>query len=380
MSDAGALQSAKRTPLYDEHVALGARIIEFAGFAMPVEYTSILSEHRSVRSAAGLFDLSHMGEISVSGPGAAAFVDWVVTNQTANMQEGQARYAVMCRPDGGIVDDVVVYRRAEDFLMVVNAANIAKDMAWLDYVRRSWPGDGAPPVDPGDVVIEDLSDQTALIAIQGPMSQRILAELTDADLSALRSFRFVYADVAGQRALVSRTGYTGEDGFELYVAPEAAVPLWRALLEQGEPEGLVPVGLGARDTLRLEMRFPLYGNDIDETTTPLEAGLDFAVKLSKEGFIGREALLKQREEGVARRLVGFKLEGRGVPRHGYALYADGRAVGRVTSGSMSPTLGEPVGMGYVESRFAEPGTTLEMEMRGRLVPARVVAGKFVTPQ
>lgn len=380
MSDAGALQSAKRTPLYDEHVALGARIIEFAGFAMPVEYTSILSEHRSVRSAAGLFDLSHMGEISVSGPGAAAFVDWVVTNQTANMQEGQARYAVMCRPDGGIVDDVVVYRRAEDFLIVVNAANIAKDMAWLDYVRRSWPGDGAPPVDPGDVVIEDLSDQTALIAIQGPMSQRILAELTDADLSALRSFRFVYADVAGQRALVSRTGYTGEDGFELYVAPEAAVPLWRALLEQGEPEGLVPVGLGARDTLRLEMRFPLYGNDIDETTTPLEAGLDFAVKLGKEGFIGREALLKQREEGVARRLVGFKLEGRGVPRHGYALYADGRAVGRVTSGSMSPTLGEPVGMGYVESRFAEPGTTLEMEMRGRLVPARVVAGKFVTPQ
>lgn len=377
MSDAGAPQSAKRTPLYDEHVACGARMIEFAGFAMPVEYTSILAEHTAVRSAAGLFDLSHMGEISVSGPGAAAFVDWVVTNRVADMKEGQARYTVMCRPDGGIVDDIIVYRRAHDFFLVVNAANIAKDLAWLDYVRRSWPGEGAPPVNPDDVVIQDLSDQTALIAVQGPKSQAILARLTDADLSALRPFRFLEADVAGQRALVSRTGYTGEDGFELYIAPASAVPLWRALLDAGRPDGLVPVGLGARDTLRLEMRFPLYGNDIDETTTPLEAGLDFVVKFDKEGFIGKEALLKQREEGVPRRLIGFKLEGRGVPRKGYALLAEGRPVGRVTSGTMSPTLGEPVGMGYVESRFAAPGTALEMEMRGRLVPARVVAGRFV---
>lgn len=377
MSDARAELTAKRTPLYDEHIAAGARIIDFAGFAMPVEYSGIIAEHKTVRSAAGLFDLSHMGEISVSGPGAADFLEWVVTNHVANMKEGQARYTAICRPDGGIVDDVVIYRRRDDFLIVANAANIAKDLEWLDYVRRAWPGEGGPPVNPDDVVIKDLSDTTALIALQGPKAAAILGQLTDADLENLRPFRFVYADVAGHQALVSRTGYTGEDGFELYIAPEAALPLWRALLAAGEPEGLVPVGLGARDTLRLEMRFPLYGNDIDETTTPLEAGLDFVVKLSKDGFIGKEALVKQKEEGVAHRLIGFKLEGRGIPRQGYTLIANDRPIGRVTSGSMSPSLGEPIGMGYVESGFAAPGTELFMEMRGRLIPCRVVEGRFV---
>lgn len=377
MSDARAELTAKRTPLYDEHIAAGARIIDFAGFAMPVEYSGIIAEHKTVRSAAGLFDLSHMGEISVSGPGAADFLEWVVTNHVANMKEGQARYTAICRPDGGIVDDVVIYRRRDDFLIVANAANIAKDLEWLDYVRRAWPGEGGPPVNPDDVVIKDLSDTTALIALQGPKAAAILGQLTGADLENLRPFRFVYADVAGHQALVSRTGYTGEDGFELYIAPEAAVPLWRALLAAGEPEGLVPVGLGARDTLRLEMRFPLYGNDIDETTTPLEAGLDFVVKLSKDGFIGKEALVKQEEEGVAHRLIGFKLEGRGIPRQGYTLITNDRPIGRVTSGSMSPSLGEPIGMGYVESGFAAPGTELFMEMRGRLIPCRVVEGRFV---
>lgn len=377
MTDSAAGRTPKRTPLYDEHVAAGARMIEFAGFAMPVEYSGIIAEHKTVRSAAGLFDLSHMGEVSVSGPGAAAFMEWAVTNKVANMKEGQARYAVICKPGGGIVDDVVVYRRADDFLIVANAANIEKDVAWLDYLRRSWPGEGGPPVNPEDVVIRDLSDETALIAIQGPRSETVLARLTGADLSAVRPFRFVEDRVAGHRALISRTGYTGEDGFELYIAPEAAVPLWRALLEAGGPDGLVPVGLGARDTLRLEMRFPLYGNDIDETTTPLEAGLDFVVKFDKEGFVGKEALERQRDQGVPRRLVGFKLEGRGIPRQGYPLFAGGREVGRVTSGSMSPSLGEPVGMGYVEAACAEPGTLLEMEMRGRRIPARVVEGRFV---
>jgi len=377
MTDSAAGRTPKRTPLYDEHVAAGARMIEFAGFAMPVEYSGIIAEHKTVRSAAGLFDLSHMGEFSVSGPGAAAFMEWAVTNKVANMKEGQARYAVICKPDGGIVDDVVVYRRADDFLIVANAANIEKDVAWLDYLRRSWPGEGGPPVNPEDVVIRDLSDETALIAIQGPRSEAVLARLTGADLSAVRPFRFVEDRVAGHRALISRTGYTGEDGFELYIAPEAAVPLWRALLEAGGPDGLVPVGLGARDTLRLEMRFPLYGNDIDETTTPLEAGLDFVVKFDKEGFVGKEALERQRDQGVPRRLVGFKLEGRGIPRQGYPLFAGGREVGRVTSGSMSPSLGEPVGMGYVEAACAEPGTLLDMEMRGRRIPARVVEGRFV---
>lgn len=379
MTDPGHGSAPKRTPLYDQHVAAGARMIEFAGFSMPVEYSGIIAEHKTVRSAAGLFDLSHMGEISVSGPGAAAFVDWAATNNISNLKEGQARYTALCKPDGGIVDDVLIYRRAGDFLIVANAANIEKDAAWLDYLRRSWPGEGGPPVNPDDVSIRDLSDDTALIALQGPKSQAILSRLTGVDLDGIKPFRFVEGPVAGHEALVSRTGYTGEDGFELYIEPAAAAPLWQALLEAGAPQGLVPVGLGARDTLRLEMRFPLYGNDIDETTTPLEAGLDFTVKFSKQDFVGKEALDKQRNEGVPRRLIGFKLEGRGIPRQGYALLADGRQVGRVTSGSMSPTLGEPIGMGYVETPYAQPGTALEMEVRGRRIPCRVVEGRFVEP-
>lgn len=367
----------KRTPLYDEHVAAGARMIDFAGFSMPVEYEGIIAEHRAVRDAAGLFDLSHMGEIRVAGPGAATFIEWAVTNKVANLQVGQARYAAICRPDGGIVDDVVVYRRTDDFLVVVNAANIDKDMEWLDYLRRTWPGEGGPPVAPDDVIIEDLSPETALIALQGPKSQQILAGLTDAPLEGLRPFRFIEGTVSGHDALISRTGYTGEDGFELYIAPEAAVPLWRALLDGGADQGLVPVGLGARDTLRLEMRFPLYGNDIDEQTTPLEAGLDFTVKFDKTGFVGMEALEKQRDDGVSRRLVGFKLLARGIPRQGYPLVADDRQVGRVTSGSLSPTLGEPIGMGYVETQYAAPGTELAVEVRGRRIPCAVVEGRFV---
>lgn len=379
MNDSRRDSSTKRTPLYEEHVAAGARMIDFAGFSMPVEYSGIIAEHKNVRSAAGLFDLSHMGEISISGPGAAEFVDWAVTNNVAGLKEGQARYAVICKPDGGIVDDVVVYRRADDFLIVANAANTAKDLEWLDYLRRSWPGEGGPPINPNDVIIRDLSDETALIALQGPKAQHILEKLTDASLANLRPFRFVESQVAGQAALISRTGYTGEDGFELYIAPDAAVPLWRALLEAGEPEGLVPVGLGARDTLRLEMRFPLYGNDIDESTTPLEAGLDFTVKFNKPGFVGKDALEKQRDEGVPRRLTGFTLEGRGIPRQGYPLIADDRQVGQVTSGSMSPSLGEPIGMGYVEAQYAAPDTPLIMEVRGRHIPCRVVEGRFVEP-
>src|SRR5690606_8865910 len=377
MSDNGP--AGKRTPLYEEHLAGGARMIDFAGFRMPVEYTGILEEHRAVRRAAGLFDLSHMGELRVAGPGAAAFLEWALTNRIADMEPGQARYALICRPDGGIVDDVVVYRRANDFLVVVNAANTDQDLQWRADVRRAWRGDGGPPVAPEDVSLEGVSAETALRAVQGPRSQDILARLTGAPWGELGSFRFVEDAVDGQRALISRTGYTGEDGFELYVAPEAAVPLWRSLLGAGRDLGLVPVGLGARDTLRLEMRFPLYGNDIDETTTPLEAGLGFAVKLDKEGFVGREALERQKAEGVARRLVGFRMIGRGIPRQGYPLLAGDREVGRVTSGTMSPTLGEPIGMGYVASEYASPGQELAVEIRGRSIPCQVVKGRFVRP-
>lgn len=377
MSDTGP--AGKRTPLYEEHVAGGARMIDFAGFRMPVEYTGILEEHKAVRSAAGLFDLSHMGEIRVGGPGAAAFLDWAVTNRVADMEPGQARYALLCRPDGGIVDDVVIYRRAGDFLVVVNAANIAKDFQWLEQLRRGLPAEGGPQLAPGDVELEDLSDETALIAIQGPRSQEILARLTGAPLGSVGSFRFIEDSVDGHAAIISRTGYTGEDGFELYVKPEAAVPLWRALLQAGKDMGLVPVGLGARDTLRLEMRFPLYGNDIDETTTPLEAGLGFAVKLDKEAFVGKDALLKQQAEGVARRLVGFRMVGRGIPRHGYPLFAGEREIGHVTSGSPSPSLGEPIGMGYVKAEYASPGQELAVGIRGKPVACQVIKGRFVRP-
>ncbi|HEY8418246.1 MAG TPA: glycine cleavage system aminomethyltransferase GcvT [Limnochordales bacterium] len=375
----GSEPAGKRTPLFDEHVAGGARMIDFAGFRMPVEYTSILEEHRTVRRAAGLFDLSHMGELRVAGPGAAAFLEWALTNRIADMEPGQARYSLICRPDGGIVDDVVVYRRPADFLVVVNAANTAKDFQWLDYLRRAWPGDTAPPVPPDDVILEDVSDATALIAVQGPRSQAILERLTTAPLAELGAFRFVEDAVDGHPALISRTGYTGEDGFELYISPDAAVPLWRALLAAGKEEGLVPVGLGARDTLRLEMRFPLYGNDIDETTTPLEAGLGFAVKLDKDDFVGKEALVRQQAAGVARRLVGFRMLGRGIPRQGYPLLAGEEEVGRVTSGSHSPTLGEPIGMGYVQTQYAAPGQELAVSIRGRPVPCQVIKGRFVRP-
>lgn len=379
MTDANKSAPGLRTPLYDEHVALEARLIDFAGYMMPVEYSGIIAEHKAVRSTAGLFDLSHMGEIWVGGPGAAPFLDAVVTNNVANMRAGQARYAPICRPDGGIVDDVVVYRLDDGFLIVANAANTEKDLQWLQQLLTETDAPLPGGVSPDDVIIEDRSPTTALVAIQGPRAASILAPLASAELDAIRPFRFVIGDVAGYETMISRTGYTGEDGFELYVAPEAAVPLWRALLEAGEPEGLVPVGLGARDTLRLEMRFPLYGNDIDEGTSPLEAGLDFTVKLDKPDFVGKHALAQQRDDGVARRLVGFKMLRRGIPRQGYALLVGEQTVGHVTSGTMSPSLGEPIGMGYVDAAYAAPGTELLIEIRGRHIPCRIVDGRFVEP-
>ncbi|MBO8141072.1 MAG: glycine cleavage system aminomethyltransferase GcvT [Firmicutes bacterium] len=371
--------TGKRTPLYEEHVASGARMTDFAGFRMPLEYTGILEEHRAVRSAAGLFDLSHMGEIRVAGSAAARFLDGVVTNRVADMEPGQARYSPICRPDGGIVDDVVIYRRQDDFLLVVNAANIEKDLGWLDYLRRAWPGDGGPDVNPEDVVLEDLSEQTALLAVQGPRSQAVLEKLADLPLDGLPSFRFLEGQVGGHPAMVARTGYTGEDGFEIYISPEAALPLWRAFLSAGGDLGLVPAGLGARDTLRLEMRFPLYGQDIDDTTTPLEAGLGFTVKFDKESFVGKAALERQRDQGVSRRLVGFTMLDRGVPRRGYPLFSGEEAIGSVTSGTISPTLGEPIGLGYVPSRLAAPGTELAVGIRGRRARCRVIKGRFVQP-
>lgn len=366
----------KRTPLYEEHLTLGARMTDFAGFDMPVQYEGIVQEHLAVRQRAGLFDLSHMGQIKVTGTGAADFLDWAFTNNIANLRPGQARYSPLCQPDGGIVDDVIVYKLDDGFLIIANAANVQKDVDWLQQLRAA-RHDGGTPVAADSVTIEDLSADRGILALQGPAAAKILGRLTDADLSNVRPFQFVEHAVADHSALISRTGYTGEDGFELYVETSAIKPLWRALLDAGKEDGIVPVGLGARDTLRLEMRFPLYGNDIDESTTPLEAGLDFTVKLDKPTFVGKQALQEQKAAGVPRKLVGFNMLQRGIPRHGYALFAAGQQVGHVTSGTLSPSLGEPIGMGYVAAAYSEPGTELAVEIRGRRIPIQIASGRFV---
>ncbi len=342
-------------------------MVEFGGWEMPVQYTGVLDEHRTVRTKAGMFDLSHMGELLVSGPDALEALQAVTTNDLTSLKEGEAQYTLLCRPSGGIVDDILVYRLDEGYLLVVNAANTEKDVAWLREHLQ------------GDVALEDQTETTALIAVQGPESERIVQSLTEADLNGLYSFEWMKATVAGVDSIISRTGYTGEDGFELYFPTEAAVGMWRALLEAGAPMGLIPVGLGARDTLRLEARLTLYGNDIDEETTPLEAGLAFFVKFDKPDFLGREALLIRKNRGVARRLVAFVVEGRGIPRHGYPLLDEqGNQIGVVTSGSFSPTLEKDIGMGYVVTDQAKPGNKIQVDIRGKGRPAEIIKGRFLT--
>jgi len=356
----------RRTPLHAAHRRLGARMVEFAGWDMPVYYGGIVEEHRAVRERAGLFDVSHMGEVEIRGPQALAAFQRIVTNDVGKLATGGAQYAVMCLPSGGIVDDVIYYRLADDRVFVcVNASNQQKDFEWIrDNTTNA------------EVV--DRSADFAQLALQGPRAEKILQPLTAIDLHALRPFFSVQADVAGSPALVSRTGYTGEDGFELYVAPQHAEQLWDRILDAGSGEGVVPVGLGARDTLRLEKGLMLYGNDIDEQTTPLEAGLGWVVKLDKGEFIGREALRRQKAEGLRRKLAGLVMpESTPPPRHGYAVHRDGRAIGLVTSGTRSPTLGRGVALALVEAEAAEVGTRLEVEIRSRHHPAEVVPLPFV---
>ncbi len=358
----------KRTPLYDEHVRLGAKIIPFAGYEMPVQYPAgVSAEHQSVRTSAGLFDVSHMGEFALRGDRALEFVNRVVTNDVSRLEPGQAQYTVMCREDGGIVDDLLVYRFAEWVRLVVNAANIDKD---FDWIGRSRDGLGF-----GDVELRDDSDNVALLALQGPESEAILAPLSDVDLSSIGYYRFVEGKVLREPCVVSRTGYTGEDGFELYCDPESATKLWNGLLETGG-DRLQPAGLGARDTLRLELGYALYGNDIDDETTPLEAGLGWTVKFDKGDFIGRTALLEQKEKGVSRKLSGFMLEERGFPRPGYEIRCDGEVVGTVRSGTVGPSLGVGIGTGYLPRERAVPGTAIEILIRGRPVPAEVTRMPF----
>jgi aminomethyltransferase len=355
----------KRTPLHAAHVAAGARMVPFGGWEMPVQYSGILQEHRTVRRAVGLFDVSHMGEFEVSGPDALAALQHLTTNDVVALEVGQVQYSLLCHAEGGIVDDLTVYRLGEQrFMLTVNASNIEKDWAWVTSQTS------------GSVEWRDVSAQTALLALQGPSAERLLARLTDADVSRPRYYHFIHGAVAGVPSLVSRTGYTGEDGFELYVAATKAERLWPALLKAGADLGIAPIGLGARDTLRLEMRYALYGNDIDETTNPLEAGLGWVVKPGKAEFIGREAIEKVRAAGPTRKLVGFEMVERAVPRHGYRIVKDGRAIGVVTSGSYGPSVDRYIGVGYVEAAHASVGSPIEIEIRGVPQPARVVKTPF----
>jgi aminomethyltransferase len=355
------------TPLLDRHEALGGRIIEFAGWLMPVSYAGIIEEHRAVRNAAGLFDLSHMGELVVEGPEAGAGLAAALVSDPPSLAVGRAQYSMICAPDGGILDDLIVYRVApERFMVVANASN-ARVVS--DALAERLAGRAA--------VLDDQSLATGLVAIQGPRAASILQPLTDVDLGTIRYYGIGEGSVAGIPASIARTGYTGEDGFELFVDVDRAGDAWDALLAAGQPAGLVPVGLGARDTLRLEAGMPLYGNELDRTTNPYEAGLGRVVKLANEGdFVGRSALEKVEREGPARKLVGLALRGRGIARHGYpVLDADGRT-GEVTSGTMSPTLGEAIAMAYVAPGHAEPGTMLDVEIREARVPAEVVSLPF----
>jgi aminomethyltransferase len=354
----------KRTPFHAIHQAAGARLVEFAGFEMPVRYTGDVREHQCVRKAAGLFDISHMGEFEVTGEKALEFLNQAVTNDVAALSVGQALYSPLCRPDGGIVDDLLVYRFSDHFMVVVNASNTSKDFAWLK--ERC----------PAGVRLEDRSDETALLAVQGPRSVEVLRGHVPAAALELGYYRFTEGRIFGADAVLSRTGYTGEDGFEIYFHPRHAAAVWEGLMQAGKTVGLEPVGLGARDTLRLEMGFMLYGNDIDDGTNPLEAGLGWTVKLRKDDFVGKAALERQKERGLLRKLVGFELEGRRAPRQSMMIESGGRPVGRVTSGTHSLSLERPIGMGYVETPLAAPGTSLEVVAGEARLTACVVSVPF----
>ena len=358
---------SRATPLLSRHVALGARMIDFGGWQMPVQYTSILNEHRAVRERAGLFDLSHMGELFVEGPDAGPALAGALVTDPTSLEVGRAHYSMICAPDGGVIDDLIVYRLAEDrFLVVANASNapVVSD-ALVERIEASRS------------ILDDGSLATALVAVQGPAARGILGPLTDVNLATLRYYAIAEGVVAGMPALVARTGYTGEDGFEVFVDNAAAGELWDILLGAGAPSGLVPVGLGARDTLRLEAGMPLYGNELDRSTTPFEAGLGRVVKLAKAGnFVGREALTRAAKAGPRRLLVGLAVRGRGIARHGYPVWAGDRRTGIVTSGTQSPTLGLPIAMAYVAPGDAVMGTMLEVEIRDTRAVAEVVPLPF----
>ncbi len=357
----------KRTPLFETYSKYGGKTIDFGGWELPVQFSSIKEEHEAVRTKAGLFDVSHMGEIFVTGAGSLDYLQHLVTNDVSKIQDGQAQYTAMCYEDGGTVDDLLVYKLADEhYLLVVNASNIEKDFEWMEKAKT------------GDVVLDNASERYGLLALQGPLAETVLQRLTDEELSAIKPFRFKQdVEVAGQQVILSRTGYTGENGFEIYAAPEALGSLWDKILSEGEPEGVVPVGLGARDTLRFEACLALYGQELSENITPLEAGINFVVKLKKEqDFIGKQALAEQKEAGVPRKLVGIEMIDKGIPRHGYAVYAGNQKIGEVTTGTQSPTLKKNIGLALVSSEYAEVGIELEVEIRNKRLKAKTVETPF----
>nr|BFE49090.1 glycine cleavage system aminomethyltransferase GcvT [Saccharothrix mutabilis subsp. capreolus] len=358
----------RRTPLHAEHEALGAQFTDFAGWRMPLRYDSELAEHHAVRTSAGLFDLTHMGEIVLTGPQAGAALDHALVGHASAIGVGRARYTMICQADGGVIDDLIVYRTGDqEYLVVANASNAAVVFAALRERAEGF-----------DTTVEDKSTDYALLAVQGPKAVAILAGLTGTDLATVKYYASYPTEVAGRPALLARTGYTGEDGFELFLDPADAPHVWQALLAAGEPHDLKPAGLGCRDTLRLEAGMPLYGNELSTSRTPYHANLGRVVKLDKpDDFVGREPLAKVAEAGVEAKLVGLKTESRRAPRHGYAvLDAEGNAIGEVTSGALSPTLGYSVAMAYVPPAHAEPGTKLSVDVRGRQEPVEVVSLPF----
>ncbi|CAM5204228.1 Aminomethyltransferase OS=Ureibacillus acetophenoni OX=614649 GN=gcvT PE=3 SV=1 [Ureibacillus acetophenoni] len=357
----------KRTPLFEEYAKSGGKTIDFGGWELPVQFSSIKEEHDAVRNRAGLFDVSHMGEIFVEGKDALNYLQILLSNDISKIQIGGAQYNAMCYENGGVVDDLIVYFLEENrYLLCVNAANIEKDYDWMISNAE------------GDVTITNKSSEYAQIALQGPLSEEVLQTLTDTDLSEIKSFKFKdNVDVAGNNVLVSRSGYTGEDGFELYGAPEAIVDLWSKILEAGKDKGVIPAGLGARDTLRFEAGLPLYGQELSKDISPLEAGIGFAVKLQKESdFIGKKALIAQKEAGLPRKLVGVEMIDKGIPRHGYKVFKDGVEIGEITTGTQLPSTKRNVGLALIDSKFTELGLEVEIEIRNKRVLAKTVATPF----
>jgi aminomethyltransferase len=358
------MSNPKKTPFYDIHLKNKAKIVEFANYLMPIQFRGIMEEHRKVRSSVGLFDITHMGEFELWGKDAESFIQKMTTNDVSKLDTYQVQYSCMCYDHGGIVDDLLVYKLPDHFLLVVNGACLEKDFQWLsDHLS-------------GDVQLKNVSEQTALLALQGPKAEEVLRKLTDEDLTDLRFYWASWGKVNGIEMLFSRTGYTGEDGFELYFSPDHAESMWNALMEAGKEFDIEPIGLGARDSLRLEMKYMLYGNDIDQTTSPLEAGLGWIVKPNKGELVGKEPIVKLKEEGLKRKLAAFVLQGQAFPRPHYEIQKDGEKIGQVTSGTFSPSLNKGIGLGYVPIEHSRVDTELDILIRGKPYRAVVVKPPF----